>query len=184
TGTARGAASAPLVPGAGHGRRDAGGGAVQLRARRRAHLDARDAPADVRDAGVLRPRQPVRAGALRHLLAEPADAVPGRAARPVHRPARGTGRLRARGRDRHAGAGRGLCRVPVGGERRAGADVSAPAVRLEHVAKRFLIPHTQRTTLRVVRSLLRREALRRELWALEDVSFTLEHGTRLALLGR
>jgi ABC-type polysaccharide/polyol phosphate transport system ATPase subunit len=62
--------------------------------------------------------------------------------------------------------------------------VSAPAVRLEHVAKRFLIPHTQRTTLRVVRSLLRREALRRELWALEDVSFTLEHGTRLALLGR
>src|SRR5690606_2866487 len=99
-------------------------------------------------------------------------------------PARGTGRLRARGRDRHAGAGRGLCRVPVGGERRAGADVSAPAVRLEHVAKRFLIPHTQRTTLRVVRSLLRREALRRELWALEDVSFTLEHGTRLALLGR
>ena len=41
--------------------------------------------------------------------------------------------------------------------------MSAPSVRLEHVAKRFMIPHTQRTTLRVVKALLRREALRHEL---------------------
>ena len=62
--------------------------------------------------------------------------------------------------------------------------MSAPSVRLEHVAKRFMIPHTQRTTLRVVKALLRREALRHELWALEDVSFALQPGERLALVGR
>lgn len=62
--------------------------------------------------------------------------------------------------------------------------MSVPAVRLEHVAKRFMIPHTQRTTLRVVKALLRREALRHELWALEDVSFSLAPGERLALVGR
>ena len=62
--------------------------------------------------------------------------------------------------------------------------MSAPAVRLEHVAKRFMIPLTQRTTLRVVKALIRREAMRRELWALEDVSFEIAPGERLALLGR
>ena len=62
--------------------------------------------------------------------------------------------------------------------------MSAPAVRLDHVAKRFMIPLTQRTTLRVVKALIRREALRHELWALEDVSFAIAPGERLALLGR
>ena len=62
--------------------------------------------------------------------------------------------------------------------------MNAPSVRLEHVAKRFMIPHTQRTTLRVIKALLRREALRHELWALEDVSFALQPGERLALVGR
>lgn len=62
--------------------------------------------------------------------------------------------------------------------------MNAPSVRLEHVAKRFMIPHTQRTTLRVIKALLRREALRHELWALEDVSFSLAPGERLALVGR
>lgn len=58
------------------------------------------------------------------------------------------------------------------------------AVRLVNVAKRFMIPHTQRTTLRVLRALLRRETLRHELWALEDVSFALSPGEHLALVGR
>jgi ABC-type polysaccharide/polyol phosphate transport system ATPase subunit len=62
--------------------------------------------------------------------------------------------------------------------------VNAPAVRLDRVAKRFMIPRTQRTTLRVVRALLRREGLRRELWALQDVSFAIAPGERLALIGR
>lgn len=62
--------------------------------------------------------------------------------------------------------------------------MNAPAIRLDHVTKRFMIPLTQRTTLRVVKALLRREALRRELWALEDVSFEIAAGERLALLGR
>ena len=62
--------------------------------------------------------------------------------------------------------------------------MSLPAVRLEHVAKRFMIPHTQRTTLRVVRALVRREPLRHELWALRNVSFALAPGERLALVGR
>lgn len=64
------------------------------------------------------------------------------------------------------------------------AHVSDAAVRLVNVAKRFMIPHTQRTTLRVLRALLRRETLRHELWALEDVSFALAPGDRLALVGR
>ena len=62
--------------------------------------------------------------------------------------------------------------------------MSDDAVRLEHVGKRFLVPRTQRTALRVVRSIVRREPLRRELWALEDVSFSLPVGARLALIGR
>lgn len=62
--------------------------------------------------------------------------------------------------------------------------MSLPAVRLERVAKRFMIPRTQRTTLRVLRALVRREPLRHELWALEDVSFALAPGERLALVGR
>lgn len=62
--------------------------------------------------------------------------------------------------------------------------MSGAAVQLENVAKRFLIPHTQRTTLRVLRALARREPLRRELWALEDVSFSVAPGERLALVGR
>lgn len=62
--------------------------------------------------------------------------------------------------------------------------MSAPAVRLDRVTKRFMIPLTQRTTLRVVKALIRREALRRELWALEDVSFSIAQGEHVALLGR
>jgi lipopolysaccharide transport system ATP-binding protein len=62
--------------------------------------------------------------------------------------------------------------------------VSATAVHLEHVGKRFLVPRSHRTALRMIRAIVRHEPLRRELWALEDVSFTLPAGTRLALIGR
>ena len=57
-------------------------------------------------------------------------------------------------------------------------------VRLERVGKRFLVPRAQRTTLRVVRALVRGETLRDELWALREVSFELPAGGRLALIGR
>lgn len=62
--------------------------------------------------------------------------------------------------------------------------MSTTCVRLEHVGKRFMVPRTQRTALRAVRSIVRGEPLRRELWVLEDVSFELQTGTRLALIGR
>jgi ABC-type polysaccharide/polyol phosphate transport system ATPase subunit len=62
--------------------------------------------------------------------------------------------------------------------------VSAHAVRLEHVGKRFLVPRTQRTALRALRAIVRGEPLRHELWALEDVSFSLPVGSRIALIGR
>ena len=63
-------------------------------------------------------------------------------------------------------------------ERCPGANVSAPMVRLQQVGKRFLVPRAQRTTLRVLRALVRGEALRHELWALTDVSFEVPVGSR------
>lgn len=62
--------------------------------------------------------------------------------------------------------------------------MSTTCVRLDHVGKRFMVPRTQRTALRAVRAMARGEPLRRELWALEDVSFELATGARLALIGR
>lgn len=62
--------------------------------------------------------------------------------------------------------------------------MSGFAVRAEGIAKRFLVPHARRTMLRTVQSLLRGEALRRELWVLRGLSFEIATGERVALIGR
>ncbi|MEW6271961.1 MAG: ATP-binding cassette domain-containing protein [Thermodesulfobacteriota bacterium] len=62
--------------------------------------------------------------------------------------------------------------------------MSEACVRVAHVGKRFLVPHTQRTALRALRAMLRGEALRHELWVLRDVSFEIASGTCTALIGR
>jgi ABC-type polysaccharide/polyol phosphate transport system ATPase subunit len=42
----------------------------------------------------------------------------------------------------------------------------------------------QRTTFRVLRALVMRQALKRELWALRDLSFDVSEGEKLALVGK
>lgn len=57
-------------------------------------------------------------------------------------------------------------------------------VRAERLSKRFMVLQSRRTTLRAVTALARGQALKREHWVLRDVSFEIERGEKLALLGR
>jgi ABC-2 type transport system ATP-binding protein len=70
----------------------------------------------------------------------------------------------------------------------AGGAPAAPApafaARAEGLGKRFHVLRTQRTTLRALRTLLGGESLRRDLWVLDDVSFAIRRGAKLALIGR
>jgi len=57
-------------------------------------------------------------------------------------------------------------------------------VRAEDISKRFLIFKKQFTVLRALRALLERESLKREFWALRDVSFQVRRGEKIALIGK
>lgn len=57
-------------------------------------------------------------------------------------------------------------------------------VKADSISKRFVIPKTNETTLRVVKALLRHRHLTKEIWALRDVSFEVKKGEKLALVGR
>jgi ABC-type polysaccharide/polyol phosphate transport system ATPase subunit len=62
--------------------------------------------------------------------------------------------------------------------------MNAARVRVRHLSKRFLVLKQQRTTFRVLRALVRRQPLKRELWALRDLSFEVAEGEKLALVGK
>lgn len=62
--------------------------------------------------------------------------------------------------------------------------MSGVAVRARGLTKRFRVLRRQRTLLRVLRALGDPSSLRKELLALDDVSFDVAAGEKLALVGR
>jgi ABC-type polysaccharide/polyol phosphate transport system ATPase subunit len=57
-------------------------------------------------------------------------------------------------------------------------------VRAKQVSKQFLILRQEHTVFRSLGCVLRGEPLRREFWALRNISFSVERGERLALIGK
>jgi ABC-type polysaccharide/polyol phosphate transport system ATPase subunit len=62
--------------------------------------------------------------------------------------------------------------------------MSALAIRARGLVKHFHVLRRQRTVLRALRALRNPSALRRELIALDDVSFDVASGEKVALVGR
>jgi ABC-2 type transport system ATP-binding protein len=57
-------------------------------------------------------------------------------------------------------------------------------VRAEHLSKRFHLLKSRRTAFGTIRALARGESLRREHWVLKDVTFDIDRGDKVALVGR
>jgi ABC-type polysaccharide/polyol phosphate transport system ATPase subunit len=62
--------------------------------------------------------------------------------------------------------------------------LSEACIRAEGLSKRFLVVEGRKTLLRTVRALAAGKPLRRERWILQDLTFTVARGEKLALVGR
>jgi ABC-type polysaccharide/polyol phosphate transport system ATPase subunit len=62
--------------------------------------------------------------------------------------------------------------------------MNSPRASADDAAKRYRVLKRQRSTLRALKSLFGREKLTMELWALRDLSFTIDRGEKIALIGR
>ena len=62
--------------------------------------------------------------------------------------------------------------------------MNSPLARAENAAKRYRVLKRQRSTLRALKALFGSEKLTMELWALRDLSFTIDRGEKIALIGR
>lgn len=62
--------------------------------------------------------------------------------------------------------------------------MNSPLASADDAAKRYRVLKRQRSTLRALKSLFGREKLTMELWALRDLSFTIDRGEKIALIGR
>ena len=62
--------------------------------------------------------------------------------------------------------------------------MTQPAIRFEHVSKRFIVQHERpRSFQEVAVNLFRRDNSKEKLWAIQDVSFTVAPGEALGLIG-
>lgn len=57
-------------------------------------------------------------------------------------------------------------------------------VRAEKLSKRFFILKRKGTALRVLKALAGREPIKKEYWALRDISFEMRKGEKLAIVGK
>ena len=60
--------------------------------------------------------------------------------------------------------------------------MNGPAIEVDHLAKRFRVYHERNQTLKAA-FMRRRRALYQDFWALDDVTFDIEHGSSFALVG-
>jgi ABC-type polysaccharide/polyol phosphate transport system ATPase subunit len=61
--------------------------------------------------------------------------------------------------------------------------MSELCLRAEGLSKRFFVVSSRRTALRTLRALIRGESLRRELWVLRNLTFEVQRGEKLAIVG-
>jgi ABC-type polysaccharide/polyol phosphate transport system ATPase subunit len=62
--------------------------------------------------------------------------------------------------------------------------MSEPLVRAAAAAKHYRVLKRQRSTLRALKSLCSREKLTMDLWALRDITFSMESGEKVGIIGR
>jgi ABC-type polysaccharide/polyol phosphate transport system ATPase subunit len=62
--------------------------------------------------------------------------------------------------------------------------MNQPLVKADRVAKCYQVLRRQRNTLRALRALFGREKLTTELWALRNLSFSINQGEKVAIIGR
>jgi len=62
--------------------------------------------------------------------------------------------------------------------------MNSVCVKTEHLAKRFWVFREEKTTFRVLNSLIQGKPFRKEFWALKDVSFEIKRGEKLAIVGK
>ena len=62
--------------------------------------------------------------------------------------------------------------------------MSQTCLKLENVSKRFRILQSETTVLRLIKNLLSGRSLRKEFWALKDISFEIKKGEKVALIGK
>jgi len=57
-------------------------------------------------------------------------------------------------------------------------------IKVEDLSKRFLVLKTEKTFLRTLNNLLRRESFKKEMWILHNISFEIKKGEKLAIIGK
>ncbi len=57
------------------------------------------------------------------------------------------------------------------------------AVRCTDISKRFFVLQREKTTFRILKAFIQNESLKKEYWALRDISFELNKGEKLGIIG-
>ncbi|MBU2103031.1 MAG: ATP-binding cassette domain-containing protein [Candidatus Omnitrophota bacterium] len=61
--------------------------------------------------------------------------------------------------------------------------MSTFCVKADRICKKFFIPARANTTLNAIKTLLRKQALGKDLWALREISFEIRSGEKIAIIG-